>query len=80
MVKLICLVAVVSLMSFAVGCGPKEDDFGEKASTGTQITETVQTTDGAATTEDSATTTEETTAVTTDDGTSDDNNNWTGIY
>ena len=75
MVKLICLVAVVSLMSFAVGCGPKENDLGEKASTGTQITEIVQTTDGAATTEDSATTTEETTAVTTDD-----NKNWTGIY
>ena len=79
MVKLICLTAAVSLMIFAVGCGPKEESFSEKESSGTQIAETVQTQTDA-TTEGSTSTTEETTAATTDNGNSDDNNNWTGIY
>ena len=86
MVKLICLTAAVSLMIFAVGCGPKEESFSEKESSGTQIAETVQTQtdatteDSTAATEGSTSTTEETTVATTDNGNSDDNNNWTGIY
>lgn len=87
MVKLICLTAAVTLMIFAVGCGPKEESFSEKESTDTQIVigivqtqpeETAE--DSTATTEGSTSTTEETTAATTDNGNSDDNNNWTQIY
>ena len=77
MVKLICLVAALSLMTFAVGCRPNDSEKME--SSGTQIAETVQTQTDA-TTEGSTSTTEETTAATTDNGNSDDNNNWTGIY
>ena len=76
MVKLICLVAALSLMTFAVGCRPNDSEKTE--STGTQVTETVQTQDDAEITADSTATTEETTVDTTDDGNS--NNNWTGIY
>ena len=77
MVKLICLVAALSLMTFAVGCRPNDSEKTE--STGTQVTETVQT-QGEETTKDETATTEETSAATTENDNSNSNNDWTGIY